>query len=109
RAVLIENVIELKTPQAATFADALDGLSAGTLFVDSSGRITHANAAGQAMLAAGDVLRGSLGRLLASDPEPTPALRDILLAAATGDGAIGVKGVAVPLVARDGERYVAHV
>jgi DNA-binding CsgD family transcriptional regulator len=109
RAVLIGRLVEFKTAEAATFADALDGLSAGTLFVDSSGRITHANAAGQAMLAAGDVLRGSLGRLLASDPQTNHALRDILLAAGTGDGAIGVKGVAVPLVARDGERYVAHV
>ena len=108
RAVLIGRLVEFKTAEAATFADALDGLSA-VLFVDSNGRITHANAAGQAMLAAGDVLRGSLGRLLASDPETNHALRDILLAAERGDGAIGVKGVAVPLVARDGERYVAHV
>ncbi len=109
RAVLIGNLIDFKTAQAATFADALDGLSAGTLFVDSSGRITHANAAAQALLAAGDVLRGSHGRLVATDPETNQALCDILLAAGSGDGAIGVKGVAVPLLARSGERYVAHV
>jgi DNA-binding CsgD family transcriptional regulator len=109
RAVLIGNLIEFKTAQAATFADALDGLSAGMVFVDSSGRITHANAAGRAMIAEGDVLRASLGRLVASDPYVNRALRDIFLAAATGDAAIGVKGVAVPLIARDGERYVAHV
>jgi len=109
RAVLIGNVIEFKTAQAATFADALDGLSAGVLFVDASGRITHANAAGQAMIADGDVLRGSNGRLVARDPDANRALRDIFLAADTGDAAVGVKGVAVPLVARDGEHYVAHV
>ena len=63
RAVLIGKLIEFKTAQAATFADALDGLSAGMLFVDSSGRITHANAAGSAMIADGNVLRASLGRL----------------------------------------------
>jgi DNA-binding CsgD family transcriptional regulator len=79
------------------------------LFVDSSGRITHANAAGRAMIAEGDVLHASLGRLLANDPDVNRALRDIFLAAATGDAAIGDRGVAVPLVARDGERYVAHV
>jgi DNA-binding CsgD family transcriptional regulator len=107
--VLIGKVIEFKTAQAATFADALDGLSAGTLFVDSSGRITHANAAGRAMIVDGNVLRASLGRLLANDPDVNRALRDIYLAAATGDAAVGVKGVAVPLVARDGEHYVAHV
>jgi DNA-binding CsgD family transcriptional regulator len=109
RAVLIGKLIEFKTAQAATFADALDGLSAGMLFVDSSGRITHANAAGRAMIAEGNVLRAALGRLLANDPDANRALRDIFLAAAIGDAAIGDRGVAVPLVARDGERYVAHV
>jgi DNA-binding CsgD family transcriptional regulator len=109
RAVLIGNLIEFKTAQAATFADVLDGLSAGVLFVDSSSRVTHANAAGRAMIAEGDVLRGSNGRLVASDPDANRALRDIFLAAGTGDAAVGVKGVAVPLVARDGEHYVAHV
>jgi DNA-binding CsgD family transcriptional regulator len=109
RAVLIGKLIEFKTAQAAALADALDGLSASMLFVDSSGRVTHANAAGHALIADGDVLRAPLGRLTASDPDVNRALRSIFLAAATGDAAIGVRGVAVPLVARDGERYVAHV
>jgi DNA-binding CsgD family transcriptional regulator len=109
RAVLIGNLVEFKTTQAATFADALDGLSASVLFVDSNGRIVHANAAGRAMIADADILRASLGRLVASDPDVNLALRDIFLAAGSGDAAVGVKGVAVPLVARDGERYVAHV
>jgi len=109
RAVLIGKLIEFKTAQAATFADALDGLSAGVLFVDSGARITHANAAARAMIADGAVLRAANGRLVANDPEVTRALRDIFLAAGSGDAAVGVKGVAVPLVARDGEHYVAHV
>ena len=87
RAVLIGKLVEFKTAQAATFADALDGLSASVLFVDSSGRITHANAAGRAMIADGDVLRGSHGRLVANDPEVNRSLRDIFLAADTGDAA----------------------
>ncbi len=109
RAVLIGKLIEFKTAQAATFADALDGLSAGMFFVDSTGRITHANAAGQAMIADGNILRAPLGRIVASDPDANRALQDTFLPAATGDAAIGVRGVAVPLVARDGEHYVAHV
>jgi DNA-binding CsgD family transcriptional regulator len=109
RAILIGKLIEFKTAQAATFADALDGLSAGMVFVDSGGRITHANAAGRAMIADGGFLHASFGRLVASDPDVNRALRDIFLAAANGDAAIGDSGVAVPLVALDGERYVAHV
>jgi DNA-binding CsgD family transcriptional regulator len=109
RAVLIGKLIEFKTAEAATFADALDGLSAAMVFVDSSGRITQANAEGRAMIADGGVLRASLGRLIAHDADVNRALQDTFLAAATGDAAIGVRGVAVPLAARDGERYVAHV
>jgi DNA-binding CsgD family transcriptional regulator/PAS domain-containing protein len=109
RAVLIGNLVELKTAQAATFADALDRLSAGVLFVDASGRITHVNAAGRAMIADGNVLRGSLGRLVTNDRDVNRTLADIFLAAGSGDAAVGANGVAVPLVARDGEHYVAHV
>ncbi len=109
RAVLIGKLIEFKTAEAATFADALDGLSTAMLFVDLTGRITHSNAEGGVMIADGGVLRALLGHLVASDPDANRTLQDIFLAAATGDAAIGVKGVAVPLVARDGERYVAHV
>jgi DNA-binding CsgD family transcriptional regulator len=109
RAVLIGKLIEFKTAEAATFADALDGLSAAMVFVDSNSRITQTNAQGRAMIADGGVLRASLGRLVAGDPDVNRALQDIVLAAGTGDAAIGIRGVAVPLVARDGERYVAHV
>jgi DNA-binding CsgD family transcriptional regulator len=109
RAVLIGKTIGLRQAEAAAFADALDGLSAGMLFVNSSGRITCTNAAGRAMIAYGNVLRASHDRLLANDPDVNRALEDILLAASAGDAAIGARGVAVPLIARDGERYVAHV
>jgi DNA-binding CsgD family transcriptional regulator len=61
------------------------------------------------MVADGDFLRVSHGRLMASDPDIDRTLRDLFEAAGDGDAAVGVKGVAVPLVARDGERYVAHV
>ncbi len=61
------------------------------------------------MIADGGLLRATLGRLVASDPDVNRALQDIFLAAATGDAALGAKGVAVPLAARDGERYVAHI
>ncbi len=109
RAVLIGRVIDTKTAEAATFADALDGLSAGMLLVDAGGRIVHANAAGHAMLAAGDFLRAAGGRLVAGDPQSDLMLREVFAAAGSGDAAIGVKGIAVPLTSREGERYVAHV
>ena len=107
--MLIGKVIDLKGAEAATFADTLDGISAGMFLVDASRRIVHANAAGHVMLADAGILRSADGRLVAGDKEADQALRDIFVAAGNGDAAVGVKGIAVPLMARSGERYVAHV
>jgi DNA-binding CsgD family transcriptional regulator len=109
RAVLIGRVIDLKTAEAARLADTLDGLSAGIFLVDATGAIIHANVAGHAILHADEYLRAVGGRLLTNDPHVDQILRDIFIAADESDTAVGVKGIAVPLVARNGERHVAHV
>src|SRR5262245_5786321 len=109
RAVLIGRVIELKKAEAATFADTLDGLGAGVFLVDARGRIVHANDSGHAMLADHSVVHVDRRKLGACDPDADQALRGALLAAAGGDAALGIKGIAVPLSAPCGERYVAHV
>jgi DNA-binding CsgD family transcriptional regulator len=109
RAVLIGRVIDLKTAEAATLADTLDGISAGMLLVDQSGRIVHANAGGHAMLSERSVLRAVGGRLVAIEASADQALTEIFAMAGGGDAAVGTRGIAVPLSARNGERYVAHV
>jgi DNA-binding CsgD family transcriptional regulator len=109
RAVLIGKVIDLKTAEAATLADTLDGISAGMLLVDARGRIVHANASGHALLAEGSLLRQAGRKFSASDASADEALHEIFLAAAGGDAALGVRGIAVPLMSRGGERWVAHV
>jgi DNA-binding CsgD family transcriptional regulator len=109
RAALIGKVIELRNAEAATFADTLDGISAGMLLVDATGRIVHANVAGHTMLDKADVLRTAGGMLVASDSPSDQALADIFASAGNGDAAIGIKGVALPLKARDGDCYLAHV
>jgi DNA-binding CsgD family transcriptional regulator/PAS domain-containing protein len=109
RAVLIGRLIDLKVAEAATFADTLDGLSAGMLLVDASGRVVHAKVAGHAILGAGDLLRAVSGRLAAADPQTDAALQDIFAAAGNGDVAVGIKGIALSLPGRDGKHYVAHV
>jgi hypothetical protein len=50
RAVLIGRVIDLKQVQAASFADVLDGISAGLFLVDANAHIIHANEAGHTIL-----------------------------------------------------------
>lgn len=108
RAVLIGRMFEFKAAEVATFVDTLDGLGAGMYLVDTGGRLIHANAAGSAILGAGDILSSAGGRLVARDAQVDRALRDVFAAAGQGDAALGVKGIALPLIGRDGERYVAH-
>jgi DNA-binding CsgD family transcriptional regulator len=109
RAVLISKIIDLKTAEAASFADTLDGISAGMFLVDARGRFVHANASGHAMLAKGSLLCAVGGKLAASNDAAEEALHEVFLAAGSGDTAVGTKGIAVPLVTREDERYVAHV
>lgn len=108
RAALIGKAIEQKTAEAATLADTLDGIAAAMLLVDAKGVITHANVAGRGMLEAGDVVRDSGGRLVPYDAQANQALGEILSSSGS-DQAIGIKGIALPMMARSDERYVAHI
>ncbi len=109
RAVLISRTIDLKAAEAATFADTLDGLTAGMFLVDETGRIVHANASGHAMLHESSVLRAAGDKLVATQASAATALSEIFPVARGGDAAVGTKGIAVPLRAHDGDHYVAHV
>jgi DNA-binding CsgD family transcriptional regulator len=108
RAVLIAGMFDLKFAEAATFADTLDGLDTGLYLVDAGGRIIHANAAGHAILDAGDILYDLGGRLAGGDAQINQTLREVFAAAGQGDAALGTKGIAVPLIGKDGEHYIAH-
>jgi DNA-binding CsgD family transcriptional regulator len=107
RATLISNIIDRKEIETASLADALDGLSAGVIFVDTIGRIVHANISANIILGEDDFLRAAGGRLIAADAKVNSALREIFVAA--DEGAANVAGISLPLTARGGERYVAHV
>ena len=109
RALLIGNVIDRHKVEAAALADSLDTLVSGMFIVSGTGRIIHANASGYAMVTEAKVLRAPDGRLTAIDPLADHALLDVFTTAGNGDTALGRRGVAVPLKARDDERYVAHV
>jgi len=109
RAVLIGRLIDLKSAEAASLADTLDGLSAGMCLVDAAGRIVHANVACHVILDAGDFLFTTGGRIVARDAKIDQVFRELFAAAGSGDAAIGTRGIALSLSAQDGSRYVAHV
>ncbi len=109
RSVLIGKVVDLKTAEAAALADTLDAISAGMFLVDAGSRVIHANAAGHSILATGDLLRVVGGRLASGNPSCDGSLQSIFAAAAGGDAALGLGGIAVPLTGCDGVPHVAHV
>ena len=55
------------------------------------------------------VIRRSGNKLVVIDMQADQALRDVFVSAGKGDAALGTKGIAVPILSRDGDRYVAHV
>ena len=109
RSMLIGKVINLHRVEAAALADALDELASGMFIVDSTGRIIHANVAAHRLIVEADVLRAANGRLSALEAKGGQNLLAVFAAAQAGDAAVGKGGIAVPLTARSGERYVAHV
>lgn len=110
RAVLIGKAIDLQKTTVAALTDALDAVSAAVFLVDAGGHVVHCNASGTALLAESGMLHSANGSLRARQPAIDKALREILSLAASGDDvAIGSMGIALPLEAKDGERYVAHV
>lgn len=109
RAVLIGKMFEFNAAEVATFVDTFDGLAAGMYLVDAAGRLIHANAAGKAILGRSDILNLAGGRLAAGEAQIDQALLEVFAAAGRGDAAVGVRGIALPMIGRDGGRYVAHV
>ena len=106
--MLIGKVIDLHRVEAAALADSLDELTSGVFIVDSNGRIIHANLSAHRLIAEASLLRAPNGRIAALDLQSRNLL-DVFTAAKAGDAAVGKKGIAMPLTARTGERYVAHV
>lgn len=109
RAVSISRLVEHRRLEAATLADTLDTMSAAMIMVDGTGKVAHANAAGQAMIAERDMLDVMSGRLVVTSKAVNRALFDALEAATQGDDAIGTRGVALSMTSRSGSHFVAHV
>ena len=105
--LLISKTADLKQSEAAALADTLDGLAAGIFLVDADRRIVHANTAGHDILRADDFLRSISGQLVARNTQANRTLDQVF--ADNGGVAIGTRGIALPLTAHDGERYVMHV
>jgi DNA-binding CsgD family transcriptional regulator len=109
RAISIHRRIEAKEAETATFAGIFDGLNSGVIVVDANCGLVHANTAAKDILSTGDLLRLVGGRLAVGDANVDQTLRETVAGTEHGDAENGAKSIVLPLAARDGERYLAHV
>jgi DNA-binding CsgD family transcriptional regulator/PAS domain-containing protein len=109
RAAHIGNVIDLHENKASSFAALFDSLADGVLLVDARAHIVFANTAAQNLLAEGNILRDAGGKLAALDNSADRALRTVFAAALGGDAGVGVEGVALPLVSKSNDQWLAHI
>jgi DNA-binding CsgD family transcriptional regulator len=84
-------------------------LKYGIFLVDGAGRIVHVNAAGSGLLETGDLLRTISGRVVLSDAAADQILQDVIAFPDGGDAGQGNDGIALSLLSRTSERYVAQV
>lgn len=109
RAVAISNLLDIKTVTASTVSSVLDTLSAAVFLVDANLAIVHANAAGETMLAASDLLSTQAGFLRLPSPGVAAALAAAVAVAASDEGVLGKKGMGIPALRDDGTPHVLHV
>jgi DNA-binding CsgD family transcriptional regulator/PAS domain-containing protein len=101
RAVMISNLLDVRSIATATFEATLDTLVTAVVLVDSGAAIVHANRAAQALLGAGAPILVQRGMLSSHDPSATAALRDAIGRAAANESSLGFGGIGVPLRHRD--------
>lgn len=106
RAISIGNAIEMKGIEADSLGDAVDAIGTAVYLVRGGGELVRANPTGRELMASGSLFRPTQGKLI---PELGGRDHDLIRAVAhAANGALCVSG-AIPLIDRDGSRFVAHV
>lgn len=109
RAVTISRVLDMQSIEEASFAAALDALSAPVLLVDAELKIVHANRAAEAMLRIGDPLASSDGTLVLRARDRQHALGSAVRQAALAEATMGRRGYGIPAPRSDGTPALLHV
>jgi DNA-binding CsgD family transcriptional regulator len=108
RAVLIGRIIRSHEERAAEYSELLDSLSAGMFLVSDNAEVIHANAAGEAMLAARAPLKRLNGRLVLVEDQANRCLREALAATQQGDVVLGERGTSIPIRAGNAD-FILHM
>lgn len=110
RAILINDMVDKGKLALALYRQVLDTLATPVFIIGSGQRIVFSNAQGEDLLSAGNLLFSNNGNLAVRRVAGIPtALDEAIDRAARGDVAIGLSGIGVPLIGKDGERAAAYV
>src|SRR5262245_42240540 len=109
RAVMISNVLDVRTIEHARMAEAFGALRCAVVLTDARGMILHANDSAEHMLRDGGPIRGSGGILQARNPAAAAELRSAISLAAQDEPGIGKTGLAILLTEADVPPVHAHV
>ncbi len=109
RAVLISDMLDMRSLEAASVKSTLDLLSSAVILTDGEAQIIHANAAARAMLAAGDPILSTFDKLTVRNDDAANALRIAIARAANAESEMGASGIGVPVPYADGRPAIAHV
>lgn len=109
RAVAIGRLFDQRKTAQAVLTQTLDNVEAAVFLLGQNRRIVHVNEQARAMLDEGALLHERRGALTAIAPEAHRVLRDVLVAAESGDLAAGSHGAAIPLSDSPARRWFAHV
>jgi len=109
RAVVIGRLFDHQKTVEQAMTAALDHVEAAVFLVDATGAITFANVPAKKLLEEALLVREQKGVLRAVAPEADRTLRDTFAAAASGDTALGIRGIEVRLTTLKDDAWFAHI
>lgn len=113
RAVMIGDLLDMRSIASAAFEATLDTLAVAAILVDSRGLVLHANIAARTMFDAGGPVLSIRGELNTHQPSATAALKAAIARAAANESELGHGGIGVPIRGREtdsADTYsIAHV
>jgi DNA-binding CsgD family transcriptional regulator/PAS domain-containing protein len=109
RASLIGDLLDQTRVTAHFYREALQGLAAPVVLTDAQGSILYANGSAENMLAGHGPILSRNGVLQAQNRTAGSALLDAIAGAAKADGALGARGIGLPISAPGQPPAVAYV
>jgi DNA-binding CsgD family transcriptional regulator len=109
RAVAIGRLFDQEKSAQSVLTQTLDHIESSVFLVERGGQIVFLNAPAKALLLEATLLRETNQSLTAVTPEANRVLQEVFSAAESGDGAVGIRGIAVPLSSSSHDRWFAHV